>query len=149
MPSWCNNDLCICGNSTELKRFKENVYRGKHFFHSFVPMPEEIANTRCPNLDKKRAKELRIRYGYDNWYDWAFGEWGTSRDVDLENFYKSSCLFTCIFAAWDPPVAWLKKVAKQFPKLTFELFYEEEGVGFAGLAVGKNGKVEDFRFLFR
>jgi hypothetical protein len=42
-------------------------------------------------------------------------------------------------SAWNPPVAWLVKVARDFPALRFKLTYDEPGIGFAGVALVDQG----------
>ena len=46
-------------------------------------------------------------------------------------------------SAWSPPIDWLRKVAGDYPKLSFKLRYIEEGIGFMGVATARDGKVVD------
>ena len=95
-------------------------------------------------ITKKMSKELIKKYGTNNWYDWRIANWGTKWDVDAELRIDNETYLAYSFdSAWSPPLTWLEKVAKQFPKLHFKLKYEEEGLGFMGIAIGMNGEVVD------
>ncbi len=98
--------------------------------------------SRC--LTRKLIKEYKTKFGADNWYDWNVNNWGTKWDVDatLQNETENTLEYT-FDTAWSPPVDWLRKVAKQFPKLTFTMNYKEEGMGFEGEAFGADGEVSD------
>ena len=50
------------------------------------------------------------------------------------------------FTAETPPIAWLKKVSKDYPKLEFDLHCGDDGFGYMGCIVVKNGKVNDKRW---
>ena len=51
----------------------------------------------------------------------------------MVNVGKDDNEYTYHFStAWSPPEGWLAKVAKDWTDLSFELRYEEGGVGFAG-----------------
>ena len=77
-----------------------------------------------------------------NWYDWCVDNWGTKWDIEAQLIGdESGYLMYSFSSAWSPPIAWLKKTAKDHPELQFRLKYEELGVGFMGMA--KAGKVKD------
>jgi hypothetical protein len=40
--------------------------------------------------------------------------------------------------AWSPPMEGLVIISKKYPNLSFELKYEEEGMGFKGKAIFEN-----------
>ena len=95
-------------------------------------------------ITKKMSKELLKKYGSLNWYDWRVANWGTKWDVNAKLRIDDETYLAYSFdSAWSPPIAWLEKVVKQFPKLHFKLKYEEEGIGFMGIAIGMNGEVVD------
>lgn len=91
------------------------------------------------------ASRLRIKYGVDNWYDWANKNWGTKWGTyDSELVNDDEYLLEYEFSsAWVPPINGLTKVSKDYPNLNFILKYEEEGEGYIGKATFKNGEVND------
>jgi hypothetical protein len=95
-------------------------------------------------MTKKRHKELINKYGFDNWYDWSLANWGTKWDA-YETYCEKSIkeLFYTFDTAWSPPVNWLEKVSKKYPKLRFTLEYREGGAGFEGAAIAENGEISD------
>jgi len=46
--------------------------------------------------------------------------------------------------AWSPALPVILKMSEMFPKLKFDLSYEEEGRGFKGKFVCKNNKVSRY-----
>lgn len=133
MPNWCDNILWVDGDPASIQCFKASVRTSGHDLGlgKLHPMPEALQNTISPGDEP-------------NWYDWCVKNWGTKWDVEgkltLEN---SEMLEFCFLSAWSPPIPWLRKVSKDYPKLRFRLRYIEEGVGFMGIAKVKNGKVDD------
>ena len=133
MPNWCENTLTVEGDPRIVKQFKERV-KGKGTALALAkshPMPKGLENTTPPGDNP-------------NWYDWSVDNWGTKWDVEakLISEYEESLEYFFI-SAWSPPVAWLKKVAKEYPALRFRLKYEEGNEGFMGIAKGDEGKVKD------
>lgn len=93
-------------------------------------------------ITRKIQKELIAKHGADNWYNWHLQNWGTKWDVRAtleEEEREHLCYF--FDSAWSPPVGWLEKTAKLFPKLNFCLYYEEGGMGFKGEAEARGGKL--------
>jgi hypothetical protein len=144
MPNWCVNQLTVRGPSAELARFKSQAVghypwstaeeRGAEppnplNFHSLVPIPEEI---------------LRSAYN-DAAYNWEKENWGNkwgACDVGLLDEWPESLVYS-FNTAWSPPIAFLQKVCRQWPVLTFILEYDEPGIGFKGLARGHGEEFED------
>jgi hypothetical protein len=151
MPNWCSNTLTISGDAKQIKEFKEiSEVKGKEktdlSFNKTVPIPSIINQeaTISPSKDKPN-KLLKKLLGADNWYDWSVKNWGTKWDANnaeltMDNDEYLEYIFE---TAWNPPVEWLEKVSKKFPKLEFRMKYEEEGMGFLGIAKGSNGNIED------
>lgn len=141
MPNWCYNRLEVTGDKKEVKKFREQASRsikdeqnggevaGELAFDNFVPTPPEML----------KGQE---------WYNWRIENWGTKWDageVELEDEWENEAEASVLYrfdTAWAPPVKWLDKVARQYPKLYFKLKYEEEGMGFMGVARGQ-GEITD------
>lgn len=133
MPNWCENSLWVDGDKTSLQRFRKDVNSEEHDFvlSKLHPMPEAVLNTDDTS-------------DTPNWHDWRTKNWGTKWDVEgILTFDDSEILEYRFLSAWSPPVPWLKKVSKGYPRLQFRLQYLEAGVGFMGVAKFKNGKVNE------
>lgn len=105
------------------------------------PIPQKEEET--PEEYKSRMDYLTEKYGYCGWYNWRVSNWGTKWDACEGDWELNEGEFTAYFdTAWGPPIGWLENVSAQFPELTFKMFFQEEGVGFAGRADGVDGIVE-------
>ena len=160
MPNWCWNYLTISGSKEELKRFQEFAKEGKELIKTtkFVPYPKEKFE-----LEKawENNKKLQDRYSDkgDYWFNkgenktngywWCVKNWGTKwgiyrasldRDIheDGTNNYTMEYSFD---SAWSPPEGVVKKMGEMFPRLYFNLTYEESGMGFKGELTIENGAV--------
>ena len=133
MPNWCENKLVVRGEEKDMAKFLEvinekvtlsDTNRLQDILNAFYPIPEE-------------EKE--------DWYRWNTKHWGTKWDVEcweaatIEDDYVE----LSFDSAWAPPIAWLEKVAKKYPKLKFSLKYDEPGMCVMGCAKGTNGIIAD------
>ena len=86
-------------------------------FHKIIPVPMEI---------------LKKGYG-DSGYDWQVDNWDTKWNAyDLStDSSEGYCRFS-FDTAWAPPVLVVAQLAKLFPSLEFEHFFDESGMGFQG-----------------
>jgi hypothetical protein len=79
-------------------------------------------------------------YGGYNWESQHWGcKWGaseTSLECEEDTFLSYS-----FSTPWGPPIEFLHKVSKDWPTLSFEIEYEEPGMGFAGRSVFDEGEV--------
>ena len=138
MPNWCNNTLYIQADSKEdmqeLKNLLDETLEISKdnncaigLLNAIVSMPKELENT------KKGSNGDEY-----NWYDWRLSNWGTKWDVEcFETIMEEDYMVFQFDSAWAPPVPWLEIVAKLFPKLKFTLKYDEPGMGFTGVAKGR------------
>jgi hypothetical protein len=152
---------------------EENKYQ---LFKNLIPMPKELEGTTSPS--KSSNEELIKKYGTDNWYDWCNTNWGTKwgdynidksqvsalvrysypigidgcKDYDngIEDTSNSYVHFY-YDTAWAPGSDELSAaLCLKFPELNFNLYYEEQGMGFAGQVKIKKGEIDysdnwDFR----
>lgn len=98
----------------------------------YFPMPEELddsvsgSESAKPEWQKKRSKELKEKYGYDNWYGWCCHNWGTKWGCYDNVIDDAVYTFT---SAWCPPSnRMLEALAKDIPNFVFT-FEEETGWG--------------------
>ena len=95
------------------------------------------------------SADFKRKFGTDNWYDWQYNNWGTKWDIDNVNVdCEDDYLLEYDFAtAWSSPIAWLEKVAEQYPKLDFTIKYEEEEMGFMGKVKASGGKIISDKYI--
>ena len=141
MPNWCENRLTVEGAKKVVQQFKQLAKpKGDQAVSdlslaSLYPMPEGV-------YQGDLGPEESQRYGKNNWYDWSITHWGTKWDADATLTMDLPDFLVYRFeSAWSPPVAWLTKVAQDFPRLRFTLIYDEPGMGFAGTAIANLGKL--------
>ena len=160
MPNWSFNTMHVASQNEseakELKRLRDYIKtvdkdeKGNEFdvpisFQKIIPMPDELKDTVSPTQDpdSKRAKALRAKYGFDNWYDWRWKHWGTKWDacdvaVGLDNPDEVYIEFS---TAWAFPTPIAIELSKQFPTLTIAFDANEEGGAYDFTVNFKNGKV--------
>jgi hypothetical protein len=121
------------------------------FLNKFYPVPSELGE----NISYERIDSLHEKYGASNAYDWRVNNWGTNRDVSIDEVIDlgedGNVEINIHFdSAWSPPTNWLKKVYLDYPKLHFTLIYEEGANEFRGetFACAKDGLFEDNTYDF-
>jgi hypothetical protein len=173
MPNHVYNKLKIKGPKTELDKIKKDAKEANEKFsiRKLYPMPQDLEKTSSPPnilktgeylkemkkikenpemdwsrpLTKKQSEELIKKFGVNNWYDWALINWGTkwgSYSSALAKEGKTYLKYE-FDTAWGPPIIGLRNISEIYPKLSFELKYEEEGMGFKGWAIIEGGNVID------
>lgn len=124
-------------------------------FQAFYPMPQELLGTTCPAkivseaelqewikkkeagelsewerdyrpITEKEQKELRAKYGYDNWYDWHLANWGTKWDCYSFIDNEDSIQFE---TAWSTPMLALMELSVQCPDVVIHVKYADEDFG--------------------
>jgi hypothetical protein len=141
MPNWCDNTFTVEGAEAVVQRFKQLAKPQAGQVDSdlslarLYPIPAGV-------FQGDVGPEESQRYGKNTWYHWCIKHWGTKWDVQATLRNESPDFLVYRFqSAWSPPVAWLKKVARDFPRLRFTLIYDEPGMGFAGTAIADQGKL--------
>jgi len=112
-------------------------------FHALYPVPNEVRQLPYDcNQARKVAEQIgRVcAYGGYTWESQHWGcKWGASEpDLQCE---EDSFLSYAFDTPWGPPMEFLKKVSGDWPTLSFEVEYEEPGMGFAGKSEFYNGEV--------
>lgn len=154
MPNWCFNSLAIKGEKGQVNQFKRKA-KDKGTALSLAKLFPEPDYNRVrvkptyPHINKKFSKKKEEEYvkPSEAWWDWRVQNWGTKwdveADIDTEKEFKNGnkVIFYAFDSAWSPPIGWLKKVASDFPLLSFTLRYSEPGEGFKGTFVAELGQV--------
>jgi len=153
MPNWCENNLYIQGKPEELRRFHDAVKKdgGYDILRSLVPTPQELTDTvsgwtnnEAEQAEREKQYEAnKAKYGYKDWYDWQYANWGTKwgdGETDLvgDNFAGGDIEFR-FETPWGPPIEGFATIAKMFPELNFILTYYEGGMAFYGLTTFIDG----------
>lgn len=161
MPNWCNNNLKVRGNYKQVSKFVEDIRDKERGFHlaKLVPCPKELRDTTSgffADEDKQKALEEQQKrniekYGYADWYDWEYANWGTKwgdcethmtseRVVKADDDQYSNCEFV-FDSAWGTPVELIIRISTLYPELWFGVTYEETGMMFAGYYVAHDGEL--------
>lgn len=149
MPNWCKNNLKIYSNgekTLELLELLKNE-KGEMTFNKFLPMPKELNDTEKQygtEMTDEKSKELRDKYGADNWYDWRCENWGCKWDASESAFYKNGDYWMVSFQTpWGPPIEFVQALSKKFNTMEFVMQYADENIGGSplGEATFTNGEV--------
>ena len=166
MPNYCSNKLVIKGPKAALAKFAATLGEGGEFLLAQThPVPEALGGISCGGyhingkmvtswrekddkpveITNRELASLKRKYGATNWYDWCIKHWGTKWDVPSDTVLTvgEKEIYGWFDTAWAPPVKWLVYVSKEFPTLTFTLYFSEGGVGFYGSFSAKNGSAKD------
>ncbi len=146
MPNNCENTLTITGPQEDIQAFRETARSENCLLdmNNFVPMPEEIRNTKFSNQDEELSQKLMDNYGAPDWYEWANQNWGSKwgpYETTVEEDSDTSIRYQFL-TAWAP----LNKnaitaMSSRFPALRLEMEYEEPGIGFGGRCTALAGKI--------
>ena len=133
MPNWCENKLVVRGEEKDMTKFLKIL--GENATLSDTKRLQDILNAFHPIPEEEQ----------ENCRQWNIDNWGTKWDVECSEdaFIEDDHVELLFDSAWGPPVAWLKKVAKDYPKLKFSLKYDEPGMCFMGCAKGSKGVIEN------
>lgn len=117
----------------------------------YRPMPEELEQTTSPCRvvsEKEYAKQMKLnetakhksypitkdrreylldKYGKDNWYDWAYENWGTKWGCYDNEFDDGTYRFTSAWGPIDEEII-LEHFVKDIPTFSYS-FEEEQGWG--------------------
>ena len=150
MPNWCNNDLIVQGDKTQLNHFVrkakgiEPQYKlsedEKKFYTEEMLKPQECEL--CFNQFVPVPKEI-LEQGFSTaGYNWQVDNWGTKWGASVHAFEVCGDTVAVHFdTAWSPPEKVIMAMSNQFPKLTFSLTYAECGMMFAGKLEVKAGRI--------
>jgi hypothetical protein len=167
MPNWCTNTLSICGppdivddfikisRSTEPE--DESVFSSESWtiIDNHYPVPQSLKEVTSrfgtiadDDPDKEQKQKNEQEYGAVDWYEWCVTNWGTKwADCHTQKVHESvtmdDSLKKVMFrfdSAWSPPVEAFDTIAMLFPKLMFDLRYEEPGMCFQGFRIWGEGE---------
>ena len=124
---------------TNSMQFKEYLFPNPVFaFHNiFNHIEDGISDEEyLQQPDRNQPLEESLMFKGNTWYDWNVRNWGTKWDVaishdeeypETELMEESETSLAYRFnTAWSPPIPIIQKLSEQYPKLHFNLSYEEE-----------------------
>mmetsp|Transcript_2497 Transcript_2497/g.8387 ORF Transcript_2497/g.8387 Transcript_2497/m.8387 type:complete len:159 (-) Transcript_2497:32-508(-) len=133
MPNWCHNSLLVQGKAVDIAVFTEEAtIDGKLRFAAVLPLP-------------KGFEETREGEDYREVIDWQSANWGTKwdlEDTELTVVAEGTKATAKFETAWSPPQEWFAFVVRKYPRLRFELAYQEGGMDFSGLWVADDGRFQ-------
>lgn len=138
MPNWCNNTLELKHADPAMIQRAKSAFENGGFLNEFIPIPKElqITATSGNGMDEELKQKYQSnieKYGYDNWYHFCIGEWGTKWDVNRDSgsaILEEDTLILSFDTAWSPPIEAYKKLEN----MGFEIWalYYESGMMFCG-----------------
>lgn len=141
MPNWCNNVVTIeHKNKTAIDRVVDAYNKGK-LCNEFIPTPEELENTSSPN--RTNAKEMKKKYGCEDWYEFHVSQWGTKWDVGKDEYGEEADRVSpkkvelTFDSAWSPPMGLFEKLSSEGYHVT--AYYYEPGCAFTGIYSSESG----------
>ena len=160
MPNWCTNWLSICGPPDILDDFikickSDQAEDGWEIIDNHYPVPKDLKEVTSrfgtiadDDPDKEQKQKNEQEYGAVDWYEWCVANWGTKwADCNTEKVDESETseqsLKKVMFrfdSAWSPPCEAFDTIAMLFPKLMFDLRYEEPGMCFQGFRIWGDGE---------
>ena len=135
MPNWCENTLNVS--------VENNNSESKEQLEKFIKKAKRQRGEDRTALSLNKLYRMPKKYTEgEGWWNWCVSHWGTKWDVKAEISEQGERYIEYFFdSAWSPPTDWLKKVAKDYPKLHFDLEYAEYGIAFAGEMICTGGEV--------
>ena len=89
---------------------------------------------------KRATAEQREKYGAVGWYDYNCKYLGCKWDMDFDSIDESEGEITLgIQTPWNAPDAWLIRMSKRYPELTFSNYADYEEGDWYNYTI-KNGK---------
>ena len=125
----------INGIKVEKWEYKDKE-TGEAFPNSLETMQNE--NLEAEAVTEERLEELKEKFGFDNWYDWAYSNWGTkwvtsvARDnVEMYTWtdegIETAQLSFVVDSAWSPPYVLLEYIANEYDLDIHDRWWEEGG----------------------
>ena len=144
MPNNVTNTVTISGSKKDLLAIKE-LMTGKDGhpfdFEKILPMPDfgniihgcctingkrvskwREVNGKAVRVSTKELAELTEKYGHNNWYDWAYANWGTKwNSYDAGPCTLKKTLKYSFDTAWDLAHGVYQALSKKFPEVTIKV----------------------------
>ena len=141
MPNWCSNDVTIKHKDKKAIERVFKAFNEGRLCEEFIPVPKDLKETTSPN--KANAKEMKEKYGHEDWYSFQTSNWGTKWDVEPGNaIIKGKAVYLTFDSAWSPPIGLYEKLLEDGYEV--KAYYFEGGMGFYGEF--DNGMIEESQY---
>lgn len=153
MPNHVYNNLTVTGPESDVRAFHNAVNvdsdDNSGIIRAFLPFPAKLEGEEITD----KNGDVVGRAFSDEGYYWCLKNWGTKwGDYETEIVYEPAEIIPGNWGvayryntAWSPANAAIITIAKQFPNLTFDVSWEEEGFQSCGaLAVKGEHAVDDY-----
>ncbi|MEI6987596.1 MAG: hypothetical protein WCK65_15895 [Rhodospirillaceae bacterium] len=140
MANDCNNTFLVRHDDPAMVDRFEAAFKEARLFNEFFPMTQELSTADSPCRDEALKASNIEKYGAEDWYEWAYANWGVKRDVGGDN--SGGCgdgnitrngneISGWFYSAWNPPT----EAFIRFGDLGFkyDLSYDEPGFAFIGI----------------
>jgi hypothetical protein len=78
-------------------------------------------------ITQEMSDRFKMKYGYDNWYDWQRNAWSTKWNAyDQENRENGDIKFE---TAWSTPARLIQTLSEKYPEATFKVRFADEDLG--------------------
>lgn len=144
MPNWVNNRITVSGSPSEVERFEDtarkqpNIWSDEIYeancemgdvlsFANFIAPPQEAVDSGEYWGTHGFVKGEAVGRTDNNWYEFNTREWDTKWDAgEVSRVEISGGVEYGFQTAWSPPEPVFEKMTEMFPKLTFDVWWEEE-----------------------
>ena len=94
-------------------------------------------------MAQKVADSMGLTGRIDSGYFWENRNWGCKWGASEPELQHEEATFLqySFDTPWGPPKEFIQKISEYWPTLSFEVEYEEPGMGFAGKSEFENGEV--------
>ena len=148
MPNWCANSLKLIATTAESESKLSEIVRelaraaaaddDAAIFNLIKPVPQALqivagflGDTAEQAALAEAGKKNLDTYGYQNWYDYCVGEWGTKWDARDATYDIDGNQVTIYFdTAWSPPMGIYHALENM--GFSVEATYVEQGMGYIG-----------------
>lgn len=148
MPNWCANSLKLIATTAESESKLSEIVRelaraaaaneSAAIFNLIKPVPQALnivagfSGDAAEQAEREAAYKANLdTYGYQNWYDYCIGEWGTKWDArDATYDLADNQVFIFFDTAWSPPMGIYHALEDMGFKV--EATYIESGMGYIG-----------------
>lgn len=149
MPNHVFNTMVVSASKSEV----EAIIEAGGFARKFKPMPKELENTTspckivsqveydsqtkdtfAPGITQAMQDDFIERFGHDNWYDWAYANWGTKwgdynhTDWDIVDTLDGGCEVKYM-TAWSPLSEKIIELIDHHLDIREYMWEEEQGFG--------------------
>ena len=161
MPNWITNILTINADEKMVQKILSEIKsdESEFDFNKIVPQPRELDDTTSParivsdedyekspskGITQTMSEDFIRKYGFNNWYDWRYENWGTKWNADEVYISDNEITFN---TAWCNPQPLLVALSRKYPDIQFDIKFADEDFGHnTGTYILKNGEEIDCYF---